>query len=184
MIPCDPVAKKRKGKRPIADVAAANATVASASGGGLKSGIGKTGVSLRYHKPTEYAKLNKEQRTELREWRSKQRESGANLADTRTKKPDAKKLRASIQSVLKEMQAEDKKKEDNLAEIKSVLSALAGNVTDGKAQISGTEAISSKRSKTSGTNPDAAEIAAVKLQKIMHTMQDSKLNGGTNKKSS
>ena len=184
LIPCDPVAKKRKGKRPIADVAAANATVASASGGGLKSGIGKTGVSLRYHKPTEYAKLNKEQRTELREWRSKQRESGANLADTRTKKPDAKKLRASIQSVLKEMQAEDKKKEDNLAEIKSVLSALAGNVTDGKAQISGTEAISSKRSKTSGTNPDAAEIAAVKLQKIMHTMQDSKLNGGSNKKSS
>jgi hypothetical protein len=127
-------------------------------------------------------KLNKEQRTELREWRSKQREAG-NLADSKTKKPNAKKLRASIQSVLKEMQAEDKKKEDSLAEIKSVLSAFTGNVVDDKAQISGTEAIPSKRRKISGTDPDAAEIAAVKLQKIMHSMQDIKLNGGSSKKS-
>ncbi|MEM7463143.1 MAG: hypothetical protein AAF362_10745, partial [Pseudomonadota bacterium] len=34
-----------------------------------KSGIGKSGVHLRYHTPEEYEKLNGEQRSELREWR-------------------------------------------------------------------------------------------------------------------
>ena len=71
----DPVAKKRaansSGKR-------SNALVSTAEGDGKevevsgtigKPSIGKTGVHLRFHKPSEYQSLTKEQKQELRQWR-------------------------------------------------------------------------------------------------------------------
>jgi hypothetical protein len=41
--------------------------ISSATGG--KTAIGSTGVHLRYYKKSEYDKLSKEQKDELREWR-------------------------------------------------------------------------------------------------------------------
>ena len=60
-----PVAKKRNdsaSRRSTANVSEATATDST-----LRSGIGKTGVELRFHKMAEYKKLSKEQQDELRE---------------------------------------------------------------------------------------------------------------------
>ena len=35
----------------------------------IKTGIGESGVHLRYHEPKEYEKLSKAQKRELSEWR-------------------------------------------------------------------------------------------------------------------
>ena len=71
MLPFDPVAKKRQHayKRDganISGVEEAGANISSTQAG--KSGIGKTGVHLRYHKKAEWDKLTSEQK-KLQEWR-------------------------------------------------------------------------------------------------------------------
>lgn len=70
LIPADPVAKKRQlnNKRAQADI---SSTIGSGDSTGLtpKSGIGRTGVHLRFHEPEDYQKLTTEQRNELRLWR-------------------------------------------------------------------------------------------------------------------
>ena len=43
---------------------------------GSKSGVGKTGVHLRFHKHKEYQTLNPEQKSELKEWREKEVAAG------------------------------------------------------------------------------------------------------------
>ena len=69
LLPYDPVAKKRSSgqKRCSAQISSvvdtSNATM-------KKPSIGKTGVHLRYYKTAEYRNLNREQKDELREWRS------------------------------------------------------------------------------------------------------------------
>jgi hypothetical protein len=40
------------------------------SGGGAKAGIGKSSVSLCYHKYSEFEKLNEEQKKELKSWKA------------------------------------------------------------------------------------------------------------------
>jgi hypothetical protein len=71
ILPSDPVACKRSdgGKRDH------DATISDTHGGevssgfGGKSGIGKTGVHLRYYENTEYQTLAPDQKKELQEWR-------------------------------------------------------------------------------------------------------------------
>ena len=65
LLPHDPVARKRANKRGIAEVSSVSTTT-------VKSGIGKTGVSLRFHKKKEYDKLTPEQKLELKQWREAQ----------------------------------------------------------------------------------------------------------------
>ena len=65
LIPHDPVVKKRQNnpaRRNNAESSAIDSTK-------LKSGVGATGVNLRYHKRYEYLKLAAEQKKELRVWR-------------------------------------------------------------------------------------------------------------------
>jgi len=66
--PKDPVARRLNNRKRdntnISDTKANEVNV-----GDIRSGIGKTGVHLRFHEPAEYSKLNKAQRTELFEWR-------------------------------------------------------------------------------------------------------------------
>jgi hypothetical protein len=72
-MPYNPVQKKRTdctgGKRDYAEILDTTGTEADVSAFGAKKGIGKAGVHLRYHSPPEYAKLSKEEKDELREWR-------------------------------------------------------------------------------------------------------------------
>ena len=119
LVPVDPVEKKRKGKRPVADISATTA---------LKAGRGTSGVELRYHSPKEYAKLTKEQRDELRDHRKKNGSGKAkqNVADKFTKKT----LRANIHAVMKEMQSEEEAKSSQLDQLRSIVAGLQGKGDD------------------------------------------------------
>ena len=100
LLPVDPVDKKKKGKRTIGNISSAAAT-ASADGGG-KDGFGPSGVQLRYHTSKEYAKLTKEQRTDLHDWRSGQKDGKAPKKGGKPKRFGKKALRAHVAALLKE----------------------------------------------------------------------------------
>jgi hypothetical protein len=82
ILPYCPVSKKRTAgsKRGAADisssVAFADGDTAEISSFGSKSGVGKSGVHLRFHKHKEYQQLNAEQKSELKEWREKEIAAG------------------------------------------------------------------------------------------------------------
>ena len=88
LLPYDPVAKKhaaRSSKRGSAEVSAVLYEATDVAAFGTKPGIGKSGVHFHYYDKSEYSKLTKEQKTELREWQSK---GGAEWgrSDAKTKK--------------------------------------------------------------------------------------------------
>jgi hypothetical protein len=76
----DPVAKHRteSGKRNPGGANISDTNAYSDGGGSdsIKTGIGKTGVELRFYEPSQYAKLSKEQKAELREHRDGLEKSG------------------------------------------------------------------------------------------------------------
>lgn len=115
LLPHDPVAKKRAtAKRTQVNISAVDGTE-------LKSGIGKTGVALRYHTKEEYGKLQPEQKKELKDWRVS---TGASDEKGKSKKykaksygdePTAKKLKKMISEVLVSETAKAKKQEEEQA---------------------------------------------------------------------
>ena len=72
------MAKKRNTQPPRGR----RAEVSTINSSQIKSGIGKTGVSLRYYKWDEFKTLNPEQKDELDKWR----ESSGRYADKKTSK--------------------------------------------------------------------------------------------------
>jgi hypothetical protein len=80
ILPYCPVTKKRTAgsKRDHADISVTFAEGESAdiSSFGSKSGVGKTGVHLRFHKHKEYQTLNNDQKAELKDWREKEVAAG------------------------------------------------------------------------------------------------------------
>ena len=80
ILPYCPVAKKRtsgakRGAAEISGVSFSDDTADIASFG-TKSGVGKSGVHLRFHKHKEYQTLTAEQKSELKEWREKETAAG------------------------------------------------------------------------------------------------------------
>ena len=65
LMPACPMARKHGKKRPVGDISEVQAGESVKT----KSGIGSTGVHLRYHTKAKYAKLNDEQRSELWQYR-------------------------------------------------------------------------------------------------------------------
>ena len=122
LLPKDPVARQRSGKRPHAEIADVDAPTAEVSAFGAKQGKGKkTGVHFRYYKPEEYKKLSKAQQNELREWRKTQKKSGT---------PEERKQAASTthatlsSSVAKEVEKQLNVLQKNAAEEESVEQAM------------------------------------------------------------
>ena len=76
---------------------------------GTKPGIGKSGVHFRYYDKSEYSKLTKEQRTELREWRSK---GGAEWGRSDAKAKKAKFDKAVATAVEKKISEQTKASEE------------------------------------------------------------------------
>eukprot|EP01082_Thalassiosira_pseudonana_P000220 g65.t1 g65 contig1:151778-153098(+) len=102
LLPCDPVARKRhKEKRLFANISSTDAAATVSGASGLKSGIGKTGVELRYHNSTEFKALEDAQRKELIAWRKNKRNERkqSDSGDSERKRP-AKKLKKMIVGVL------------------------------------------------------------------------------------
>ena len=122
----------------------------------MKPGSGCTGVEYRYYTTKEYNKLTKEQKDELRDHR-KEKDSKGN--------PDKsgggykKKLKATVASVVKELQKSEEKKNDELTELKSIISSRVITGKEGKKSNAESEPVQ--------YSEQLAEIAAVKLQKLM-----------------
>ena len=102
LLPSCPVARKKKSdKRPY------EATISSTAGTGkkstpktsLKPGVGKTGVALRFHKISEYKKLNEEQKAELAEWRKNRKNKPDNAKPTAVTTSN-KKLKTMVSEML------------------------------------------------------------------------------------
>ena len=82
ILPYCPVAKKRttQTKRGTSEISGVSFDeTADISSFGSKSGVGKSGVHLRFHKHNEYQTLNSEQNSELKEWREKEIAAGRGL---------------------------------------------------------------------------------------------------------
>jgi hypothetical protein len=90
LLPHDPVAKKRTAKRPHGDVTTAD--VSAVDSPGIKSGIGKIGVPLRFHTYKEYQQLTSDQKVELKEWREQQGTSRPKGDKRKSGKPDKKRV--------------------------------------------------------------------------------------------
>ena len=111
--PADPVMRKRKETKrarfaDVSDATIADATSIKAPPSKMRTGIGKTGVHLRYYETADYNKLNADQKNELRAWRSTP-EGKAALANDKSapgRRRDGKRqhhnTRASIESVIDE----------------------------------------------------------------------------------
>ena len=121
LINVDPVAKRlASGKRPIGKIS--DATGVAANIGSMRSGTGKTGVSLRYYAPPEYAKLNAAQKSELHDWRNTDEGQASKAAGKQTNKSPAKKQKTK-QRDLDRKQKYDK---DVASGVRAELSAMMG----------------------------------------------------------
>ena len=160
VLPSDPVARKKKSNTNK------NATADIGSTTGIKAGIGKTGVEMRYHKRSEYGKLTTEQRHELREWR--ETAEGKKALDKYSSKRKARgddqrssKLRKTIASVLKEQQEIlDKETKDDDDQVK-VLKEVLVSFIDSK------DTASDKTKKSAESGEDKAQVVALKLHSIL-----------------
>ena len=194
LLPVDPVTIKKRNKRALANI---SATTGQPHGGPakvpLKSGRGSSGVELRYYAPKEYQTLNKEQRDELREWRKrlpakkrhiKKEGGGGGTKHTKSN------LRGQIASVIKEIATEDTKKSDAMDDFKALIASLISETvaSDGSsvAEIAASRGEpwsakpGNKKVKFCPNHADlltkkpsasaAAEVAAVKLQAIMASL--------------
>lgn len=112
-----PIAKKRAkdligGKRVTIAGVKGNTNISATDG--QKSGTGRTGVALRFHTKSEYAKLTTEQRTELREWRlqnpqaSKGKKRNSGNSQSMTKAVDK-----AISAALAKRQKQEEKDQDD-----------------------------------------------------------------------
>lgn len=164
------VARKRhKEKRPFANISSTDAAATVSGASGLKSGIGKTGVELRYHNSTEFKALEDAQRKELIAWRKNKRQDRkqSDSGDSERKRP-AKKLKKMIASAVKAQLTKQKEattsRDEQINEIRSILSSMHGTTANNKpvkrVTIAGTTG-------ATAPNEDALDSACVKLQKLL-----------------
>ena len=130
LLPYDPVAKKHaagSSKRGSAEVSAVSFEMTDVAAFGTKPGIGKSGVHFCYYDKSEYSKLTKEQKTELREWRNK---GGAERgrSDARTKK--AKFEKAVAAAVEKKISKQTKASEEEKLAGEKLRSLIASIVKE------------------------------------------------------
>lgn len=130
LLPYDPVAKKRAGKRGASQISALETetteAMAAVTIGKKKNGIGKTGVHLRYHKAEEYAALNKAQRMELYEYKQQHPEQFKQLKGTG--KPNGRRkqqtMKQQIAAALEARDEQQKKQERSEDEAKAYIMSV------------------------------------------------------------
>jgi hypothetical protein len=115
--PFDPVAIRPK--RSAAAISAAETDVTVSS---MKTGIGKTGVHLRFHSHSEYKTLTAAQKAELKEWRETTPEG-----------------RASVQGGKKKSQSRKKSKKGDKATINAIVQSLLATKEKGEKQTKDTD---------------------------------------------
>jgi hypothetical protein len=121
LLPYDPVAKKRTGKRDH-DATISDATAEVGAAFGDKPGIGKTGVHLRFYKMDEYKQLTPEQKLELKEWREKTGGGKKRTGKTQQGARNPKKDKSISSTVAKEVAKQLKK--NNESDIDGLIASL------------------------------------------------------------
>ena len=171
LLPTDPVKKKRGGnKRNAGQI---SATTAAGGGGGknegpktkktrFKSTFGATGVEFRYYTPSEFGKLTKEQKDELRAHRKANGNyKGSWTGKERTSNTGGTMSRAQVAAMIKSHD-EDKEKESNeknafkaeiVEEFKSIISSFT---PEKRLRAAGAKVAAA----TSANDNDAVEKAA------------------------
>ena len=182
LLPVDPVAKKSKMKKKRG-IAQLSSTVADDDSKKRKKvswkkgkptwkkARGKTGVELRYYKPSEWRKLTQGQMAELK---------------TLRQEADGKKdnVRASVAAVIQEMEAEKTAKADKLEEVKSLIASLQAPAGTSPykagAKVSSAASILKNKGKQEAvmTASECAEVAATKLMSLIDLDGDKKKSGG------
>ena len=136
LLPYDPVAKKHAAgsSKRSAEVLAVSYKATDVAAFGTKPGIGKSGVHFR--NKSEYSKLMKEQKIELREWRSK---GGAERgrSDARKKKAKFEKaVAAAVEKKISEqanLSEEEKMAGEKLRSlVASIIKETGGMATSGR----------------------------------------------------
>ena len=155
LLPYDPVAKKHaagSSKRGSAEVLAVSFEPTDVAAFGTTPGIGKSGVHFRYYDKSEYSKLTKEQKTELREWRKGGAERGR--SDARTKKAKFKKAVAAAveKKISEQVKASEEEKlagEKLRSLVASIVKETGGTTTSGRRATT----VGSTTAKSKSNNP-------------------------------
>ena len=157
LLPKDPVAKRANLSGSKRSNASVSDVQAETSGTGTKPGIGVTGVHLRYHTNKEYAKLNKDQQTELREYRAANPDefkSPAKKQKQKTKQRKDKRTKAFAAAVEKAIdkrlgnrnqtptESEAKGNVSTVEQARNLLNAIIGSSKEGN--VSSTEVLDTK----------------------------------------
>ena len=164
IIPADPVARKRQAgtKRGAGEISGLGAEIAGVEGANKKASIGKTGVHLRYYKFSEYKKLTKEQKDELREWRANNSGKGSKAGGKQplTKKQISAIVADQVKAAMKTGDGGDDSANDPQAYITSLVVAALKDQQEKKG--SGTAA--SVSASTAGKEPSKPTVT---LQNIL-----------------
>ena len=173
IIPCCPVEKKKVKRTHF------NGTVAASNGLNtkLKSGIGKTGVELRFHKHDEFWKLPEDQRQEVQEHTAAMKAAGLLNNSTKRKGGGAKvsgqankKKKASVSSAIAQQGKLMAAMASTLSQTQAALSSLSA--TGSKSLQAAVGAISIEESPAKPVDETAklmkqANASALKLQDIL-----------------
>ena len=141
LLPCDPVARKRRAQKQSGGI-----SVAGTEGHekrvafGAKQGIGKTGVHLRYHDSDEYEKLTSEQKKELREWRATagKRKPASQKTQERSQKrqkQSEKAIAAAVEKQLAERLKSIQEAEDSEEKTKAYIMSIVKEMTSSKDKV-------------------------------------------------
>ena len=156
LLPYDPVAKKHaagSSKRGSAEVSAVSFETTDVAAFGTKPGIGKSGVHFRYYDKSEYSKLTKEQKTELREWRKGGTERGRSDAKTKKAKFEKAVAAAVEKKINEQVKASEEEKlagEKLRSLVASIVKETGGTTTSGRRATS----IGSTTAKTAKSKSD------------------------------
>ena len=136
----------------------------------MKSGIGLTGVALRYHTDKEYRSLSKAQKQELYEWRVKERKNSKPGKVTNGADISAivdKRVNATLRKIQERRDKQKSAKEDFKSVLISCLSEMSEEETPPK-----------KKTKTvtvSDANTESATVSPSTLQGILKRVRNKKL---------
>ena len=177
LTPNDPVFRQRGTKRQSeANISSSHTTSQNdneANVSFIKSGIGKTGVALRYHSQSKYKTLTKEQKQELYEWRS----SSENAKDKskNNKNSSLPTTESEISALVeKRLMAKLRKIEDKKAKEESAKEELKAAVISCLSEMKPEEGSPTKKRKTVTISDTQASdsISGPMLQDILRRVKN------------
>lgn len=165
ILPADPV-RRRMDSAPTTGGKRSNASISDVnvetSGLKVKSGIGNSGVHLRYHDNSEYATLSNDQKNELREWRANTKDKGGSARRGESKgKKKQKRAKAFAVAVEKAV--------SKMAEGQTPPAAATANGTN----VSATETLARNLLNSIVQSKSGGNVSATQVAKVTPASEES-----------